>query len=57
MRPGAILEGLFLDIATPEDRETIERLYQKRNFGAAEQVAVRRIRDVWPELINNSRFA
>ena len=56
MRKGAMLEGLFLDIATPEDVESIERLYEKRNFGAAEQLAVRRIREIWPELINNSRF-
>jgi len=52
-----MLEGLFLDVASPEDREVINRLYEKRNYGAAEQVAVRKIRDIWPELISNSRFA
>jgi len=57
MRKGSMLEGLFLDVASPEDREVINRLYEKRNYGAAEQVAVRKIRDIWPELISNSRFA
>jgi len=52
MRKGSMLEGLFLDVASPEDREVINRLYEKRNYGAAEQIAVRRIRDRWVELFN-----
>ncbi len=57
MREGSMLEGMFYDIASPQELETLERLYEKRNYGAAEQFAVRRMRNIWPELINNSRFA
>lgn len=57
MRPDSMLEGLFLDVATPEDRATVDRLYKERNFGAAEQLAVRRIRDKWVELMNGRQFA
>jgi len=52
MREGSMLEGLFLDVASPADREKVNRLYEKRNYGAAEQIAVRRIRDRWVELFN-----
>lgn len=54
MKPGSMLEGIFLDVATPEDKETVQKLYQKRNFGSAEQVAVRRIREKWVELLNSN---
>lgn len=57
MRPGSQIEGMFYDVASTEEVAQLERLYDKRNWGAAETFALRRIVPKWIELHNAPHYA
>ena len=47
-----IVEGMFLDIATKEERQKVDELYANNNKGSAIVYMLKRIRDEWVVLIN-----
>ena len=53
MRRVTILEGMFLDIATSEDKQAVDRLYEVGNKGSAVVLMLKRVREKWVECINH----
>ena len=55
MRPGSMLEGMFLDVASERDRKILkERFYDRGNYGGAETYALRKIIPTWVKLFNGA---
>lgn len=53
LRRDKIIDGMFLDIASPEEIETVNQLYARRQKGSAVVYQLKRIKARWVELINN----
>ena len=51
-RRDIILEGMFLDIATPEEKLKIDELYNQGHKGSAVVYMLKRIRTEWVKMIN-----
>jgi len=52
-----IIEGMFLDIATKEEKRKIDELYAMGNKGSAIVYMLKRIRDEWIVMMNNKEKA
>lgn len=52
MKRNTMIDGLFLDIASEQDIDTVNRLYSEGHKGPAIALQLRRITIVWEKLIN-----
>jgi len=52
MRRVQIIEGMFLDICSPAEKQKVDRYYQNRQKGLAIIFMLNKIRDHWVTLIN-----
>lgn len=52
IKRNTMIDGLFLDIATKQDIQTVNRLYATGRKGSAVALQLRRITIVWEQLIN-----
>jgi len=52
MKRVKLIEGMFLDIATKEERQKVDALYASRAKGSAIVYMLKRIRDHWVIMIN-----
>lgn len=52
IRRDTIIDGLFLDIASPEEIRIVDDLYSRGMKGSAVVYQLKRIRAVWVKMIN-----
>lgn len=52
MKRVTIVEGMFRDICTTEEMDTVDKLYEEGRKGSAIVYMLKRIRNKWVEMIN-----